>query len=392
MNILISMTNFYMGGAQIFLINLLNELSEKHNVYLFCLFPEQVHETLKQRLPKHIKILNFPIWADRVTTRLDHFLIRFNLKLWVNHFLKRLHFNFFLKWWNIQVISTHLFHSDKFVTSVTSGKIPIILTDHGDYNYIIDQGFTDPRSVRKIFSGITHVIYLTEKNKDTLISLSGLDPKFFSRINNGIKRPQIRKEEIEKIRNDLSIGETDFVFGMIARGIKEKGWDVLLNAFLDLNEKNRKLHLILIGDSAFLQDLKNRYLTIPNIHFVGEIAEPLPYMSLFNAGVLPSYFEGESMPMVVIEFLGCLVPVIASRTGSIPEMIKRDEKSAGMTISYEGDLIKFQSELKNAMQTYLDDPEVYHEHKQNCKYCFELFDIVNVGKSYEEIFRRNIKQ
>jgi len=391
MRILISMTNFYMGGAQIFIVNLIRELSARHKVSLYCILPEQSHRELRDRLPGGTPVYFFPVWADRLTARIDHFLVKRDIRIWVNHFCRKTWFLFLIKAKRIQVISSHLFHSDKFVSSVIRDRVPFVITDHGDYRLVTEHGFADRETVRNIFRLVSAVIYLTVENRENLISLAGVEKDIMVKINNGTPASRIKKESTDRIKNDLGIGPEDFVFGMNARGIREKGWEFTIGAFIDLLKERQNLKLLCIGEGPYLLELRERYGNHPNIRFTGQLSDPLPTVACCHAGLLPSYFKGESMPMAVIEFLATGIPVIATDAGSIPEMISRNGRNAGIVIPLtdEGNLL---SNMRSAMEKYLVDTSLYEEHKGNCAYCFEMFDIVNVSRSYEEVFEKIIRK
>ncbi|MCX6253812.1 MAG: glycosyltransferase family 4 protein [Bacteroidia bacterium] len=392
MNILISLTNLYMGGAQTFVINLARILSIRNKVYLYCVLPEQFDIALKSRLPKNIKLLYFPFWLNRFTANIDNHLIKINLKLWINDFCKKLHLLFFIKILKIQIVSSHLFHSDKFTTDKLQQKVPIIITDHGDYNYVIEQGFSNEFIVKQILTMASHVVYISKINKDRIIEITGLNENRFTRINNGIPKTKISTIQAEEIRTKMRIDKNDFIFGMVARGIKEKGWEIAIEAFIRLSTAKVNVRLLLVGDSDYLEHLNTTYEKYPNIQFLGQISDPFPIISIMNVGLLPSYFQGESMPMVIIEYLSCNVPIIASDLGSIREMIQYKNQSAGQLLPPSFNQLETISELTKSMQKYIDDTGLYLNHKNNCSICFEQFDIEIISEKYEELFSKHVRK
>src|SRR6185437_13149544 len=93
---------------------------------------------------------------------------------------------------------------------------------------------------------------------------------------------------------------------------------------LQLNTE--KAHLVLVGESTYLQTLKNNFAQHQTIHFIGESKNPLEWVNIFDVGLLPSTYASESLPTVVIEYLCCNKPVIASDAGEIVNMIQCDGK------------------------------------------------------------------
>ena len=106
----------------------------------------------------------------------------------------------------------------------------------------------------------------------------------------------------------------------------EKGIDVLLDAVKKLNDRGTPFALLLVGDGPLrkpLEDLSARLGLQEKVRFAGEVP-PQRVPSLMNSShvlCLPSLREG--WPNVVMEALGCGIPVVASRVGGVPEILNR---------------------------------------------------------------------
>ena len=76
-----------------------------------------------------------------------------------------------------------------------------------------------------------------------------------------------------------------------------------------------------------------------------------------DALVFPTYYSGEGIPGIVIEALQAGLPVIASRWGTIPELIQEDEEEVS------GLLVEPRSvdELATAMKRLVDSPQLLRE-------------------------------
>lgn len=124
------------------------------------------------------------------------------------------------------------------------------------------------------------------------------------------------------LRQNLGLAPNDVVIMYVGRFVPEKGLDLLLAAFRELQRAIDKLKLILIGDGpmrSFLRDIisagmNNIYLWGPYAHHV------LPQiLNCADLLVLPSLFE--ATPLVVLEALACGVPVVAFPVGDLPKII-----------------------------------------------------------------------
>src|SRR5262249_30752757 len=121
--------------------------------------------------------------------------------------------------------------------------------------------------------------------------------------------------------------------GMVARGIVEKGWDILVRAFLELDLA--RSWLVLVGDGYHLQKLRTE-IEDGRIIFVGNVDDPLRYIVHFDICCLPTFYQAESLPTVIIEYLLLGKPVIATNIGEIPSMVEAGaDHPAGVLIELD---------------------------------------------------------
>ena len=396
MKILFSITNLLVGGAQTFLAALANEMSKNNNVYIYCFYEPQMDREITGRFSPHVKLLTFPPALRKLAPRLRKIFSILKIKKKPVFVLQRFHLRMLVKWLRIDIIHSQLFHSDEFVTYIFNDrKIPIVITEHGCYNYVIPEGFAQKSSIVRIFKRVDGAAYISEKNKQYIIELTGNENIRFIKMDNGIAKVERNAGASSRLKESLDIKPGDFVFGMVARGIKEKGWEIAAAAFKELQEETGgRVHLIFIGDSPYLRELRGETerKSIRHIHFLGSISEPLKWIDCFDVGLLPSYFAGESLPMSVIEYLACDMPVIATNAGSIKEMITYEEECAGVIFDYHEDFEINVKNLKGAMALYLQDAAVLKKHRALARRCFSRFDIKNVAQKYMSFYESVTKK
>lgn len=110
-----------------------------------------------------------------------------------------------------------------------------------------------------------------------------------------------------------------------------KGLDYLLEAMVEVQREIKGTQLYLVGDHAaeeyrgyqphLQQFIRSQGLT--GIHFTGWRADALEILSLMDLFVLPSLSEG--VPKSIIEAMALGKPVVATRIGGIPELVREGE-------------------------------------------------------------------
>ena len=156
---------------------------------------------------------------------------------------------------------------------------------------------------------------------------------------------------------DPGLGETnreDF-FLFVGRLSYEKGIDVLANAFAGLPTQK----LVIIGDAADSQAEMARFLDNSNITLKGRLNKEgvLAYMKRCKALIFPStWYEG--LPFVIIEAFATGTPVIASRLGSMAELV--NDKLNGFLFE-PGNVTDLQQKIHLFLQTERQDRNALYE-------------------------------
>ena len=119
----------------------------------------------------------------------------------------------------------------------------------------------------------------------------------------------------------------------IGRLVPWKGVDLLIKALAKLN--NKELKLLIVGDGPDLSRLKKLVddeRVIEQVEFVGKVPldEVFNYYDKADMFVLDSQYEGLSH--VLLEALKAGKPIIASRSGGNPEVIKNEQN--GLLVDY----------------------------------------------------------
>lgn len=124
----------------------------------------------------------------------------------------------------------------------------------------------------------------------------------------------------ERVRRELG-ADGRFVVLLVAHLIEEKGGAVLLRATSQLPPD---IAVWIVGDgrdAGRLRQLATELALDSRVLFLGDRGQVQPFMQAADCLVCPSLWE-EAAGLVNIEGLACGLPVVASRTGGIPEIVE----------------------------------------------------------------------
>jgi glycosyltransferase involved in cell wall biosynthesis len=327
MNILFVIEQLNVGGAQTFLVRLATQFpKDKHCIYVWEIKPSERNEAnYKKLIDNNITVITSPfaLWNIYMEKHQWKFVkkISYKLNVWFNigFIIDLWKLKHFIRSKKINIVNSHLYQADNYSCRLLN-KIPIkiVSTFHGCYNLYQTEianneanllfANTFKQNLNIIFKRLNGVIYLTDRQLELpgYINIAVI-PK--QKIYNGFLSSPPKKDS-----NTLSKTQKDnWKFGMIARGEKSKGWEEAIQAFLYLKKQNpsKSLSLNLIGESFFLDSLKNEYKD-SDVFFHGQIADPLSLISQWDVGLLPTYFAAESLPNTIIEYMYSQIPTIAT--------------------------------------------------------------------------------
>ena len=122
------------------------------------------------------------------------------------------------------------------------------------------------------------------------------------------------------------------------------------------------------------------------VTFAGFSPDPVEWIERFDVGLLPTEFPHESLPTVVMEYLFCGKPVIATDVGEIGEMLRAPGGGlAGTLLDFDDDQIST-NQLAAAMQAYLDDPALRRRHAALAPAAFAKFDMGQCAAAYARLY------
>lgn len=147
-----------------------------------------------------------------------------------------------------------------------------------------------------------------------------------------------------------------FLFIHVSGMSTQKNPEGLLRAFAAAYSEDSQIRLLMLGnrDDSLLRFAETFGLPAGTIRFGGEVSYPEVAREMQQADALVLFSNMENAPCVISEALCCGLPVIATETGGIPEMIN-DKNGLLVQPGNETDMKKALLNLKKNIYRYNRD-------------------------------------
>jgi len=348
------------GGVERQLVYLIKGLNEnKYELYLILC--EKKGELL-QEIPSHVKLINLGISFSiknkiPLAIKLCHKLIRKRPDIFIS------------------------FHIHLNTLSILIGlllKIRVFLCSPGFFykgriNFLRNILWNYANKIIAVSNGVKRSL----EN-----ALTRIEKKKLIVIKNAVDYEEVIKLSEEEFSYD-SIPMDKPIVASVGRLVKDKGFDVLLNAVPLVESKCR---IVLIGDGPErkrLERLCKELKITKNVVFLGSQSNPYKYLKKSSIFVLASLSEG--LPTAVLEAMALKVPcVCADYLGGVNDIIIHEKNGY---IVKKGDSIN----LARAIDILLNDEERRKKYQNvSFKKIKNEFSIQNYMKEYEKLFDEKI--
>ena len=195
-------------------------------------------------------------------------------------------------------------------------------------------------------------ITVSDYNRKCLAQEFDLAPQEFRCIYNGIKQDFIKSDTNKsklrsQIRQELGLLKTSQLILTVARLHPQKGHDYLIPIIPKIAAKFPSVQFVWVGDGehqTYLKYLLREHKVETRVTFLGYRDDIPDLLSAADLFLFPSYQEG--LPFAILEAMLYGLPIVASDTGGIPEMITH--KQSGLLFS-TGDSQELQQQLDWAL-------------------------------------------
>jgi glycosyltransferase involved in cell wall biosynthesis len=207
--------------------------------------------------------------------------------------------------------------------------VPVII--HTYHGHVL-RGYYGPLKSRlltlmeQLMAGISDcIIAVSKETKNDLVALKVCKPSLIEVIPLGFDlRPFIECDRLGgEFKDELGLDSQCVLVGIVGRLFPIKNHRLFLDAAARLGKDHQNVHFVVAGDGILRQDLE-RYaskLGVRNrVHFLGWRRDlPKIYADL-NVLVVSS--DNEGTPVAAIEALASGCPVVATRVGGLPTVVK----------------------------------------------------------------------
>ncbi len=170
-------------------------------------------------------------------------------------------------------------------------------------------------------------------------------------ISNGIDGDLFKRVKSNNLRLTYGIKKNEKILLFVGRFVPYKNLPFLISVFRETLKEDCRIKLVLIGEGALFAKIKKLtriYKIADRVIFTGHIqrAALAQHYSLADLFILGSSYE--SFPNAVLEAMACELPVVATRVGGVPIIVKHEKN--GLLVK-NNDVGGF----KNAIFTFLND-------------------------------------
>ncbi|MGD9345639.1 MAG: glycosyltransferase family 4 protein [Candidatus Aminicenantes bacterium] len=181
-------------------------------------------------------------------------------------------------------------------------------------------------SQMKYTKNIDVIIAVSEGIKKVLVD-GGIHPGLIKVIPDGIDySPFEEAASSQYLRRELNFGPEDFLVGIVAHLADHKGHKFLIKATEILKEKAPRIKVIIVGEGPLRMELDKlvKQTRVEDMVFFLGFREDVPQiLASLDLFVLSSYLEG--MGSSILDAMASRLPVVATRTGGIPEVVVNGE-------------------------------------------------------------------
>ena len=256
-------------------------------------------------------------------------------------------------------------------------NLPLVTTEHDPFRI---------NPIKKIFklwnlSLTSKVITVSQTNQFVMQKLYPTFRQKFTTIHNGIEPiKKISPERIKEIHKKIfNSGDPNIIIFSAGTLHPRKGFKYLISSFKKIHNQFPLARLVIAGEGPerlFLEKLIHNLDLDKHVLLLGYRNDVTDLMQASQIFVLPSIKE--AFGLVILEAMAAQIPIIASHTGGIPEIINQD---SGILVEPGN-----KNELIKAISKLIKKPELVKSLTENGLKRLQLFSAEKTANETEAIY------
>lgn len=194
---------------------------------------------------------------------------------------------------------------------------------------------------------------------------------------------KLSSKEKNNFKKSLGIDQNSFILTYIARLDNNKNQGFIINAMKNILKKHSDIHLLLVGPDEIngkYHELAKGYTN--NIHFLGYRNDISRILSITNISVSSSLREG--LPVNLLEAMASGLPVVATDTRGVRDLIKDERNGYVVEKNNENDFI-------DKILYLYDNEDKCNKIGSNNLCDIEQYSLKNILKEMENIYFKKKK-
>lgn len=250
----------------------------------------------------------------------------------------------------IDILHAHKFGSNVWASMLgPAAGVPVLVAHEHSWSYRGQplRRFLDRELIARRADAL---IAVSSEDRRCMIEVERIDPAKIVVVPNGVEIPQ---DDSHDVRTELGIDSTVPVVGTVGNLVPVKGFDVLVESAALLRERHPDLRVLIVGHGVGEADLRRR-TAAAGVEDTVTLLGPRPrsevpaFIRAFDVAVCCSRREGS--PLSVMEYMAAGKPVVATRVGGLPELVRDGE--TGTLVQPEDPRA-----LADGIASLLDEPE-----------------------------------
>jgi len=228
--------------------------------------------------------------------------------------------------------------------------VPVVTTERGYLARQKTRGRLMRKTLSTVLSGTNRAIFVSEDLRRQAIEIAG--PLARSRVvYTGVDHTIFRPQDKLEARRSLGLSKDEKIILHVGSNKAVKGVLPLLESFSCISSQLGNVRLVFAGHGPLDEPIRSRALQLglnSQVVVTGQLSHEEVARWIASADVVAHPSVNEGLPNAIVEAMACCRPVVATRVGGIPELLKHE--STGLLVD-AGDFDRLASEI---MRLFLD--------------------------------------